>query len=177
MVDVRRLHHGRDAFTTQAGVAMSSGELGMKALYRDIGYSLPLRLWTDSSTAIGICSRQGFGKLRHLECTSFWMQQRIRHGEVEVRKIAGEVNPADLCAKHLESKAKIEQLIGLFGGVFRGGRAEAALQLRKDPAVAGMVDALFSLRAIVQRGSRDARSSSSHVHRGDARFLRCRQDR
>ena len=60
--------------STQAGVAMSSGEaefysavkgaatgLGMKALYRDIGYKLPLRLWTDSSAAVGICSRQGLG--------------------------------------------------------------------------------------------------------------------
>ena len=76
--------------STQAGVAMSSGEaefygavkgastgLGMKALYRDIGYALPLGLWTDSSAAVGICSRQGLGKLRHLERTSLWIQQRI----------------------------------------------------------------------------------------------------
>ena len=89
--------------STQAGVAMSSGEaefygavkgasagLGMRALYRDIGFELPLRLWTDSSAAVGICGRQGLGKLRHLECTSLWLQQRIRHGELEVRKIAGE---------------------------------------------------------------------------------------
>ena len=119
--------------STQAGVAMSSGEaefygavkgasigLGMKALYRDIGYAMPLRLWTDSSAAVGICSRQVLGKLRHLECTSLWIQQRIRHGELEVRKIAGEVNPADLYTKHLESKAKIEQLVNLFGAEFRG---------------------------------------------------------
>ena len=109
--------------STQAGVAMSSGEvefygavkgastgLGMKALYRDIGYSLTSRLWTDTSAALRICSRQGFGKLRHLECTSAWIQQRIRHGEFEVRKIAGKVNPADLYSKHYESKAKIGQL-------------------------------------------------------------------
>ena len=56
--------------STQAGVAMSLGEaefygavkgastgLGMKALYREIGYALPLRLWTDSSVAVGLCSR------------------------------------------------------------------------------------------------------------------------
>ena len=117
--------------STQAGVAMSSGEaefygavkgasagLGMRALYKDIGYDLPLRLWTDSSAAVGICSRQGLGKLRHLECTSLWIQQRIRHGELEVRKIAGEFNPADLYTKHLESKAKIEQLVSFFGGEF-----------------------------------------------------------
>ena len=60
----------------------ASTVLGMRALYRDIGYDLPLRLWTDSSAAVGICSRQGLGKLRHLGCTSLWIQQRIRHGEL-----------------------------------------------------------------------------------------------
>ena len=115
--------------TTQAGVAMSSGEaefygaakgasnrLGMKALYRDIGYDLPLGLWADSSAAVGICSMQGLCTFRHLECTSLWIQQRIRHGELEVRKVAGEENPADLYTKHFESKDKIEQLVGLIGG-------------------------------------------------------------
>ena len=62
--------------STQAGVALSSGEaefygavhgasagLGMEALYTDVGYKLPLRLWTDSSAAVGICRWQGLGKL------------------------------------------------------------------------------------------------------------------
>ena len=71
-------------------------------------------------------------------------QQRIRHGELNVRKIAGEDNPGDFYTKHLELKAKIEQLVGLLGGEFRGGRAEGAPQLRQDPAVAGMVEALFA---------------------------------
>ena len=86
----------------------ASTGLSMKSLCRVIGYALPLRLWTDSSAAVGIGSRQGLGKLRHLECTSLWIQQRIRHRELEVRKIAGEENLADLYTKHLESKANIE---------------------------------------------------------------------
>ena len=116
--------------------------LGIKALYRVIGHSLPLRLWTDSSAAIRICSWQGLGKLRHLECTSLWNQQRITHGELEVRMIAGEFMPAVLYTKHFESKASIGQLIDFFGGEFRGGRAEAVPQLRKHPAVAGTVETL-----------------------------------
>ena len=69
--------------STQPGVAMSSGDaefygvvraaaagLGIKALYKDIGIAIPVRVWTDSSAAIGVCNRQGLGKLRHLECTS-----------------------------------------------------------------------------------------------------------
>ena len=56
--------------STQAGAAMSSGEAefygavkgAMRALYGDIGYDLLLRLRTNSSAAVGICSRQGLGK-------------------------------------------------------------------------------------------------------------------
>ena len=85
----------------------ASAGLGLRALYKDFGYDLLLRLCTDSSAAVGICSRQGLGKLKHLEGTSLWIQQRIRHGELETRKIAGEFNPADLYTQHLESNAKI----------------------------------------------------------------------
>ena len=135
----------------------ASTGLGMKALYRNIGYDLALRLWTDSSAAVGIFSRQGLGKLRHLVCTSLWIQQRTGHKELEVRNIAGEENPADLYTKHLDSTAKVEQLIGLFGGEFRGGRAEAAPQLRQVPAVAGMVEALFSEPEPSSEGMADMR--------------------
>ena len=64
---------------TQAVVAMSSGyakfygtakRASTGLCMRGILYSLSLRLWTDSSAVVGICSRQGLGKLRHLECTS-----------------------------------------------------------------------------------------------------------
>ena len=70
---------------TQASIALSSREqyygvvrgagiaLGMQALYKDIGLGLPIRVWTDSSAAIGIGGRQGLGKLCHLECHSLWV--------------------------------------------------------------------------------------------------------
>ena len=100
---------------------------------------------------------RGLGKFRHLECTILCIQQRIRHGEVEVGKIAGEESPADLYAKHLESKAKIEQSINLFGREFRGGRAEAAPQLKQDPMTAGMVEALISDAGTPSGGMPDMR--------------------
>ena len=52
--------------------------LGQQALGRDAGFDLPVRVWTDSSAAIRTASRQGLGKLRHLECHSLWVQQRLR---------------------------------------------------------------------------------------------------
>ena len=67
--------------STQASLALSSGEaeyygvvraagigLGQQALFRDAGLELPIRIWTDSSAAMGTSTRQGLGKLKHLEC-------------------------------------------------------------------------------------------------------------
>ena len=50
------------------GVVRAAGQgLGYQSLLKDLGINLPLCVWTDSSAAIGICSRQGLGKLRHIE--------------------------------------------------------------------------------------------------------------
>jgi len=95
--------------TTQASVTLSSGEaefggvvrgagmgLGFQSLMADLGHQLPVRVWCDSSAAIGICSRQGLGKLRHLDTHTLWIQQAVRSGKIDLRKIKGEANPADL---------------------------------------------------------------------------------
>ena len=135
--------------STQATLALSSGEaelygvvkgagvgLGQQALFRDIGLCLPLRVLADSSAAIGICGRQGVGKVRHLACQTLWVQQKVRSGEIELRKFRGDVNPADLFTKHLESRQKVEDLVKLFGCSFREGRAASAPALRREAAAA-----------------------------------------
>jgi hypothetical protein len=125
--------------STQTSVALSSGEaefagvirgsgqgLGYQALLRDFGVEAHLRVWTDSSAAIGICSRQGLGKLRHLDTHTLWIQQAVRLGRVDLRKVAGEVNPADLFTKHSLSQLRLEELVALHGCKYLGGRAESA---------------------------------------------------
>ena len=77
-----------------AGIAM-----GHKSLMSDIGITIPARVWTDSSAAMGICGRQGLGKLRHIECHTLWVQQRLRQKYFELRRIRGVINPADLFTK------------------------------------------------------------------------------
>ena len=47
-----------------------------------------------------------------------------------MRKVRGKVNPADLFTKHLPSKEKVHQLMGLFGCEYRTGRAQSAPLLR-----------------------------------------------
>ena len=70
------------------------------------------------------------GKLRHLETHTLWVQEKVRTKAISVRKVRGEVNPADLFTKHLPSKDKVHQLMGLFGCEYRAGRAESAPLLR-----------------------------------------------
>ena len=110
--------------------------LGQQVLGRDAGFVLPVRIWTDSSAAMGTAARQGLGKMRHLECHSLWVQQRLRRREFELRKVLGTENPADLFTKHMDSANKLGGLVDLFGCEFREGRPHAAPHLKRVRPVA-----------------------------------------
>ena len=129
--------------STQTSVALSSGEaefagvirgagqgLGYQALLQDLGAKAHLRVWTDSSAAIGICTRQGLGKLRHLDTHTLWIQQAVRMGRVDLRKVLGEENPADLLTKHGLSRERMDKLINLHGCGYQGGRSGLARSSR-----------------------------------------------
>ena len=73
-------HTIRTYSSTQTTVSLSSGEaeyyglvkgagagLGHQAIMSDYGIALPVRLWTDSSAALGISKRSGLGKVKHLD--------------------------------------------------------------------------------------------------------------
>ena len=89
-------------------------------------------MWIDSSAALGIAGRSGLGKLRHLETHTIWVQEKVRTGAIHVRKVRGEVNPADLLTEHLPSSINIGQLVKLFGCDYRQGRSAAAPLLRPN---------------------------------------------
>ena len=133
--------------STQASVSLSSGEaefngvvrgagmgLGFQSLMHDLGQDASVRVWTDSSAAIGISSRQGLGKLRHLDTHTLWIQHAVRSGRIDLRKVLGEKNPADLFTKHSLSRDRLMTLTSLFDCQFRGGRAESAPLLREVPS-------------------------------------------
>ena len=99
---------------TQDAIALSSGEsefygivkaatvgLGIKGLMMDMGLSMELRVNTDSSAAKSIASRRGCGKVRHLEVRELWLQDRVAKGELQVKKVRGEDNLADILTKHV----------------------------------------------------------------------------
>ena len=130
--------------STQTSIALSSAEaefggvirgsgqgLGYQAMLKDLGLDVPLRVWTDSSAAICICQRQGLGKVRHLDTQTLWIQQAVRAGKVDLRKIDGDKNPADLLTKHSISEARLEMLVKVFGCRYAEGRAASAPKERK----------------------------------------------
>ena len=147
-------HTIRTYSSTQTTVSLSSGEaeyyglvkgaasgLGHQAIMADYGVCMPVRCWTDSSAALGIAKRSGLGRIRHLDTHTLWLQEKVRDRSIEVRKIQGEENPADLFTKHLPSRDKVHQLVRLFNCEYRDGRAASAPLLRpmeEQPVVANV---------------------------------------
>jgi hypothetical protein len=96
----------------QGSVALSSGEaefyaagkaavevLGARSLFADLGWSSQLQICMDAEAARAIASRQGIGKVRHLEVRYLWLQDRVRRGELRLVKVWGKENPADVLTK------------------------------------------------------------------------------
>jgi len=58
----------------------------------------------------------------------------VRTGKIDLRKVLGEVNPADLFTKHSLSRERLKGLVTLFDCHFRSGRAESAPRMRTEVA-------------------------------------------
>ena len=99
---------------TQAVVALSSAEaelyglvraaaetLGGRSLWQDLGEHMSGRVMGDASAALGIISRQGIGKLRHLNTNYLWVQEQAMTGNIAFDKVSGHSNAADLFTKPL----------------------------------------------------------------------------
>ena len=127
--------------TTQKNITLSSGEaelvaavkaaveaIGLTRLAFDWGDSVEASVQVDSSAAIGVSSRRGSGKLRHIKVGHLWIQEMAEEGEIRVRKVLGDENPADLMTKHLVER-NVSQLMQVMGFEFRHGRADTSLQL------------------------------------------------
>ena len=94
-------------------LAKSAAEgLGIQSLLSDWGIVAPIYIHTDASAAIGMASRQGLGRIRHIATTDLWIQQRIKHRDLAIKKVAGDLNPSDLMTKPLDSR-RMSFLLGL----------------------------------------------------------------
>ena len=97
-----------EAVTRAKGLLTLAREMGLEEL------SLVVHLGTDSNAAKSFVNRRGLGKMRHLEIRDLWLQKEIRDGKVEVHKVFGSENPADLMTKILTVGEIEERLRGMF---------------------------------------------------------------
>ena len=102
---------------TQTTISLSSGEaelhgicygasqaLGMQSLLRDMGWDLPIEIFSDATAAIGIARRKGLGKIRHLDVSDLWIQDKIRTKAISLNKVLGTENMADVLTKYVDRK-------------------------------------------------------------------------
>eukprot|EP00975_Prorocentrum_lima_P034207 7186207-Prorocentrum_lima.AAC.1 len=54
--------------------------IGCQSIARDFGKEFKLRLGSDSSSAKGILSRRGAGRIWHLETPLLWIRQVVQGG-------------------------------------------------------------------------------------------------
>ena len=123
---------------TQSTIALSSGEaelhgiaagiaqgLGMQSIAKDLGFTIGVRIHSDATAALGICRRRGLGKIRHLDVTDLWCQEKVRAGAVSLHKVLGAENPADIMTKYTD-RAILEKMLGLVNMKAMSGRAACA---------------------------------------------------
>ncbi len=70
-------------------------------MLKDLGIRASITLFTESSVARGIIHLVGLRKLRHLHTGYLWLQAAVEPKRLQVRKVLGAENPADLFTKHL----------------------------------------------------------------------------
>ena len=48
--------------------------------------------------------------MRHLQIRDLWLQEEVEHGRLEVHKVKGDQNPADLMTKILSLREVVDKL-------------------------------------------------------------------
>ena len=97
----------------------------MQSIAHDLGIHYTVHILTDASAAIGIVRRRGLGRVRHLDVTDLWVQQKIRNNDVTIQKIPGQENMADALTKIMQRPLMVKHLTAM--GLFpETGRAESA---------------------------------------------------
>ena len=134
----------------QSVIALSSGEaeyyglvkamsvaMGIVSLCEDLGvtFGKPIEVKTDASAAIGIASRIGLGKIRHIEVSQLWLQEKVRTGKVIITKVDTNCNLADALTKGVDASIIAKHLSGV-GVVIRTDRHHLAPKVDEDPVSA-----------------------------------------
>ena len=56
---------------------------------KDLGSETKIKIHLDATAAIGIARRKGMGKIRHLDVSDLWVQDKVRNCAMNLVKIDG----------------------------------------------------------------------------------------
>ena len=81
----------------------------------DLGveFQQSIAIMSDASAAIGISNRIGVGKIRHIEVTQLWVQEKVANGEMVIIKVPTERNLADALTKAVDARTIETHVIGI----------------------------------------------------------------
>ena len=106
--------------------------LAMAALLRHLGQTVQLRMHTDALAALGIAKRRGVVKVRHLSTGTLWLQEQELKNILEIVKIPGADNIADIFTQCI-GQALMDKHLSSMNLEYRGGRTSAAAPLHALP--------------------------------------------
>ena len=160
---------------TQSTIALSSGEAEFTAIssgtlagiwvrnfMREMGFDLEIRIHSDSQAAIGMASRIGPGRVKHLDIKTLFVQELVKN-VVSIHKVGTEDNVSDLGTKYLPT-ARHPQLVGM-AGLYQEGQVK---DFDKDKEKNNNKDKprFHSAQALPPSACWDSRGHVCLLHRG-----------
>ena len=73
----------------------------------EIGVSVNLILKCDASAAVGMVKRRGLGRVRHIDVTQLWLQEKVADEKIVIIKVNTKEHVSDALTKHV-SRAEID---------------------------------------------------------------------
>ena len=98
-------------------------------MMKDLGVEKGGVVYADSSAALAVAKRKGAGKLRHINISCLWIQEIQGTKQLELRKVLGTENPADMMTKHLP-RQPLDKCMGQLNQTRAQGQAKAGLDVQ-----------------------------------------------
>ena len=111
-----------------AASACAGELLGLAELFKELHYTVSVRLEMDSDSATHLLQRRRQGGLKHIEIRCLAIQQWIREKRLSVSRVDTKKNSADLFTKHLDGlrTQSLAKKLGLQRFSQHGGYQEKA---------------------------------------------------
>ena len=140
----------------------TSEGLAAKETLMELGMDVTVRIHSDSSAGRSQCFRLGAGALKHVETRFFHIQQLVNSRRVEIIKVAGEENIADLATKGV-TKRVLDTLLPNTGLVRTGASAQRIAACSVGKSLNSNLEFLLcSLITLLQTKQTAAHEGASH---------------